>query len=144
MKPNGKGQSIESGENNPWCSEKVVGGTSLKLHNVKTHEGTKFHTKAAQAILAGENPVSSHAAVMMRSLTKIDYVNLDKKKFRNAHFVAKQGLSYRVYAMLCELDIAKGLDKGPTYKTDKMGPNLHGRDRRYWVPMQCKDVFLQV
>ena len=118
-------RGLGSSENNPWCSEKGVGGTSLKLDNVKTHEGTKFHIKAAKAILAGENPGSTPAAVMMRSLTKIDYVNLDRK-FRNAHFVAKQGLSYRVYPMLCELDVAKGLDIGPTYRTDKMGRTFIG------------------
>lgn len=106
---------VEVGEKNPF----VTGCKNFKVEALSSHESTKAHIRAYQQIKAKE--VKKEATVAGRTLVKLREGEKVKMAslFKNAHFVVKNNLSFKLFNKVCEFDRSKGIDIGTTYTNDK-------------------------
>ena len=93
--------------------------TTLKVESVKKHEASLAHKSAQLKQNTADRPTETPAAKSLVSLNKI-VVNRLKHLFRNAHALAKKGRPYADYEWMCNLDEAKGVDIGKTYRNRKV------------------------
>ncbi|KAJ8300350.1 hypothetical protein KUTeg_021869, partial [Tegillarca granosa] len=93
--------------------------SNFKIDSVKSHEITQMHKDALKAEKKNKTNVrQSEAGKALRQLNKAEYDKVSLR-FRNAHAIAKHDKSFKDFIWLCNLDEAKGLDTGVTYKNDK-------------------------
>ncbi|XP_052274966.1 zinc finger protein 862-like isoform X2 [Dreissena polymorpha] len=97
----------------------IKGSSYLRIDGIQLHENSPNHFKAVQAKQAKSTPKSSStAAKALKTLRQADYDKL-VNKFRNAHAVCKNNLSFKTYEMICQLDKMKGLPTSSQYESDK-------------------------
>ena len=97
----------------------LTGCTNRKVSAVTDHEISKAHVKAVEQTTAKERSVTE--VVKTPAGKAINLLNQANRQrmcylFRNAHAVAKQNRPMSDYNWLCDLDAAKGVDIGETYK----------------------------
>ena len=95
------------------------GTNNSKVESVKKHEASLAHKSAQLKQNTADRPTETPAAKSLVSLNKI-VINSLKHLFRNAHALAKKGRSYADYEWMCNLDEAKGVDIGKTYRNRKV------------------------
>ncbi|XP_060554954.1 zinc finger protein 862-like [Ruditapes philippinarum] len=93
----------------------VNGCNNFRLQSVRIHDKSEGHLRC---VGMADNTPSSEGHRTLKLLNSAAHAKL-RHLFMNAHFVAKCGRPYTDYVQLCKLDIAKGLDIGSTYLTDK-------------------------
>jgi hypothetical protein len=101
----------------------IEGTQNFKLDTIKKHELSKMHLEAQKAKTNMANIKKSEAGQALRSLNMVQTLALNIR-FRNAHALAKHGLSFKNYTWMCQLDKAKGLEIGHTYDNDKAARNF--------------------
>ncbi|XP_023933505.1 zinc finger protein 862-like [Lingula anatina] len=102
----------------------IDGSSSFKLETIKIHERSKGHLISSEMYLnLIEKPAAAPALKAHLNMTKQvrDKMNI---KFRNIHAVLKNRKSFRDYMWLCDLDEAKGLEPGETYRNQKAAKNF--------------------
>ena len=95
------------------------GCSTFKLYSVKKHCESDNHCRALEIKAAREaTPGTSKAEKMLH---KMNQKVMDRLVilFRNVHAMAKHGRPFTDFVWMAQLDEAKGLDVGSTYRTDK-------------------------
>ena len=93
----------------------VTGCTSYKSESVTLHEKSDYHKRAHESanIKPGETP----GDVMLRNLNKEALEKLTHM-FRTVHALAKNNRPLTDFLWICDLDEAKGLNIGSTYRNN--------------------------
>ena len=103
---------------NPKNRSMLDGNLKYKLETIESHARSKAHIYSATIHDNRLKPAKAPAVKAMVQLT-----NETKEKlnllFRNVHALIKSNKSFRDFKWLCQLDDAKGLYPGNTYRTDK-------------------------
>ena len=94
----------------------ITGCTSASIHSVKIHEGSANHVKAGKVVYAKHNPKQTVAYKIVSTLTKAVMEKLSKM-VRTCHALAVKNRPYSDFEWQCELDEAKGIEVGGTYRT---------------------------
>ncbi len=97
----------------------VTGSRIFKLESIKAHDAAEGHRKWTEKEEALKKaPGTSEAEKAIQSLNEADFTRL-AYLFRNAHAVGKKGRPFSDCEWLFELDQAKGLHVGNSYKSRK-------------------------
>jgi hypothetical protein len=108
-------------------SKKMIdGSSSLKVETINIHEKSQMHQ---HAMSIQENTIDNPSeAPAVRSTDMFDAKTLPRValKFRNAHAIIKNRRPFRDYIWLCDLDEAKGLDVGDTYRNPQKAQEMGG------------------
>lgn len=97
----------------------IDGCQSFKVETVKYHEESRAHQFAVDIhINTVKEPSKASAS---HDLSKLDKETVHKMEilFHNTHALAKNNKSFKDFTWLCELDEAKGLGIGKTYRNPK-------------------------
>lgn len=99
-------------------TEFVKGCASLRIESLHKHFKSEVHSKAAAAKVASEAPPgTSEADRCLKQLNKVAYDWL-QILFRTCHSLAKHGRPFSDFVWQTDLDEAKGLDVGKTYRNE--------------------------
>ena len=108
----------------------ISGSSNQKTSNIVDHATSEQHRAAmirvrADAARASNQPLTSYSPIA-RSLLVMDEAVQGhmKKKFDICYVMAKEGLSFRKYTALHELEERHGVDLGFAYKTDVSAQNF--------------------
>ena len=118
----------------------VDGCTSLRIESIKIHETSANHVKAAAIIAAMSQPEKTPAFKIISSLNKETLEKLTRL-FRTCHALALHSGPYSDYLWQGELDEAKGINLGKTYRTNQIF-NSERRSIRV-VEYVCKLIVFQ-
>ena len=101
----------------------LEGSTNHKTSNIVDHANSDQHRVAtvrtlAEAAKATNQPITSYSPIA-RSLLRMDDQVIERmnKKFDICYVMAKEGLAFRKYPALHELEARHGVDLGFAYKT---------------------------
>lgn len=110
-------QALET--QNVLTSTKFIDGcTSYKAESISYHEKSAAHLLAIKCHRAKLHPEKTPAYLARQQMLKQYYGKL-RLLFRNAHALAKNKKSLSDFKWLCDLDEAKGLTVGATYRNIK-------------------------
>ena len=96
----------------------ITGTTAYKSDTIAHHEKSQSHQLAAKLYKYSDTPEESPAVKAVQQLNQQHTAKL-RILSRNAHALAKYRKPFQDYSWLCELDEAKGLAPGNTYRSDK-------------------------
>lgn len=101
----------------------IEGSTNHKTSNIVDHANSDQHRAAkvrtrAEAAKATNQPITSYSPIA-RSLMRMDNQVMErmKKKFDICYIMAKEGIAFRKYPALHELEVRHGVDLGFAYRT---------------------------
>ncbi len=94
----------------------ILGTLAYKADTIAHHENSKAHRMAAQLQVYVKKP---EAAPAVKAFQQLNQQHMSKMQilFRNAQALAKYRKPFRDYSWLCQLDEAKGLTMGNTYRS---------------------------
>ena len=94
------------------------GNCQFKLESIKLHEESHNHKLAKAIVAAKKQPHETPAVKFLRTLNN---KTLDKftKLFKTSHALENHNQPFTDYNWLCQLDEAKGLKIGKTYRNSK-------------------------
>ena len=96
-----------------------TGCTNFKIEAIRKHDRSLGHTThMARYKAETAKPGTSEAVKCVIQLNKALFAKLSIL-FKNAHALAKNNRPYTDFEWLCQLDEAKGVDIGTSYRTDK-------------------------
>lgn len=95
----------------------VQGCSSHRLESIQCHAASNVHIRAYEKQQALQAPTGSSEAEQM--LQQMHWQNSEKlgKLFRTAHALAKHNRPFTDFVWQCELDEAKGINIGPSYRS---------------------------
>lgn len=93
----------------------VSGTAQLKVESIKLHEDSRNHKSARAILLAKKNP---HETPVVKFLFTLNSNTMEKltKLFKTCHALAKHNRPFFDYQWQCQLDEAKGVKIGKTYR----------------------------
>lgn len=94
------------------------GCKNLRIDAVKKHSASENHMEALNIKAARDAPGTSQGDKMIRKFNETT-INRLTHLFRNAHAISKKCRPFTDFVWLCNLDEAKEIDIGKTYRTDK-------------------------
>ncbi|PIK53263.1 putative zinc finger protein [Apostichopus japonicus] len=99
-------------------TEFVKGCSSLRIESLHKHAKSETHTGAVAAKGAAEAPPGTSTADKLLRQMNQTVINRLEVMFRTCHFLAKKARPFADFVEQCDLDEAKGVDVGQTYRTE--------------------------